>query len=72
MRILRRAAAAPLDEAAAYERCHGTRSTDVRIVKLPPRRRRYDDVLATGEELRRLFEERLDSREPADAADSAP
>ena len=68
MGLLRRSAHAPLDEAAAYARCHGTRSSDVRIVKLPPRRRRYDDVLATGEELRRLFEERLAAREPDEPA----
>ena len=63
MRILRRrSAVVALDEAAAYARCHGTRANEVRVVKLPPRRERYD-VLATGEELRRLFEERLDARE---------
>ncbi|MBA2383434.1 MAG: hypothetical protein H0V68_02040 [Actinobacteria bacterium] len=60
----RRAVPAPLDEAAAYARCHGSRTSDVRIVKLPPRRPRYEDLLATGEQLRRLFEERLDKREP--------
>ena len=60
----RRAALAPLDEAAAYARCHGGRAHDVRIVKLPPRRKRYEEVLATGEELRELFELRLDAREP--------
>ena len=54
----------PLDEAAAYERCHGARDNDVRIVKLPPRRPRYEDVLTTGEELRALFELRLDARDP--------
>lgn len=53
----------PLDEAAAYARCHGGRDNDVRIVKLPPRRPRYE-VLATGEELRALFELRLNAREP--------
>jgi hypothetical protein len=67
----RRAALPPLDEAAAYERCHGTRDNDVRIVKLPPRRPRYEDVLTTGEELRALlralFELRLDAREPESA-----
>lgn len=65
MRLLgRRAALPPLDEAAAYARCHGGRDNDVRIVKLPPRRKRYEEVLATGEELRELFELRLDAREP--------
>ncbi len=58
----RRAALVPLDEAAAYERCHGTRGQDVKIVKLPPRRPRFD-VLADGEKLRRRFEERLDARD---------
>jgi hypothetical protein len=57
----------PLDEAAAYARCHGDRDDNVRIVKLPPRRVRYRDVLASGETLRREFEERLDAREPESA-----
>ncbi|NUT54411.1 MAG: hypothetical protein HOQ03_00320 [Thermoleophilia bacterium] len=64
MRLRRRSALAPLDEAAAYARCHGDRDNDVRIVKLPPRRPRYEDVLTTGEELRELFEQRLDARDP--------
>jgi hypothetical protein len=34
----------------------------VRVVKLPPRRKRYD-VLTTGEQIRRQLEERLESRE---------
>ena len=68
MRILGRRAGLPaLDEAAAYARCHGSRDNDVRIVKLPPRRPRYEDVLTTGEELRLLFERRLDEREPESA-----
>ena len=58
----RRSALPELDEAAAYERCHGARGQDVKIVKLPPRRPRFD-VLADGEKLRRRFEERLDARE---------
>ena len=72
MRLLPRRAALPqLDEAAAYARCHGDRDNDVRIVKLPPRRPRYEDVLTTGEELRALFEERLDARETENAPDQA-
>ena len=59
----RRAGLTQLDEAAAYARCHGVREHEVRIVKLPPRRPRYEDVLTTGEELRALFELRLDARE---------
>ena len=62
MRLGRRSGLTILDEAAAYARCHGARDNDVRIVKLPPRRPRYE-VLATGEELRELFEQRLDARE---------
>ena len=68
MRLLgRRAALPPLDEAAAYERCHGGHDKDVRIVKLPPRRPRYKEVLTTGEELRSLFERRLDERDSESA-----
>jgi hypothetical protein len=63
----RRAALPPLDEAAAYARCHGGRDNDVRIVTLPPRRPRYDDVLTTGEDLRTRFELRLDARGPEPA-----
>ena len=57
----------PLDEAAAYARCHGERDDSVRLVKLPPRRARYDAVLASGETIRREFEERLETREPESA-----
>ena len=53
----------PLDEAAAYARCHGDRDESVRIVKLPPRRAHYDTLLATGEEIRRSLEARIDGRE---------
>lgn len=52
----------PLNEAEVYARCHGDRDQMVRIVKLPPRRPRYE-VLATGEELRVLFEDRLQARD---------
>ena len=51
-----------MNEAEAYARCHGDRDELVRIVKLPPRRPRYD-VLESGEELRRSFEDRLDARD---------
>jgi hypothetical protein len=59
----RRWRARPLEEAEAYARCHGDRGNDVKLVRLPPRRKRYLTVLQTGEELRRRFEERLDRRE---------
>jgi hypothetical protein len=35
----------------------------VRIVKLPPRRAHYDALLATGEEIRRSLEARIDGRD---------
>jgi hypothetical protein len=52
------------DEAAAYARCHGERDENVRIVKLPPRRARFENVLSSGETIRKDFESRLDTREP--------
>jgi hypothetical protein len=55
------------DEAAAYARCHGERDDNVRLVKLPPRRARYDSVLANGEAIRQDFETRLDTRDPESA-----
>ena len=50
-------------EAEAYARCHGGRDDDVRIVKVEPRRPRYD-FGPSGERLREAFEKRLDTREP--------
>ena len=55
----------PLNEAEAYARCHGTRDTEVRIVKLEPRRPRYQ-LEVSGEDLRRSFEAKLAGREPDD------
>lgn len=55
----------PLNEAEAYARCHGTRDTEVRIVKLEPRRPRYE-LEVSGEDLRRSFEAKLAGREPDD------
>jgi hypothetical protein len=52
-----------IGEVEAYDRSYGDRSPLVKIVKLPPRRPRYRDVLADGEKLRRAFQERLDNRE---------
>jgi hypothetical protein len=59
----KRARLTPLDEAAAYARCHGDRDELVKLVKLPPRRKRYEEVLADGERLRTSFEARLDARQ---------
>ena len=50
-----------LGEAECYHRLHGERDNDVRILKLEPRRPRFQ-LRVTGEDLRRRFEERLDRR----------
>ncbi len=53
-----------MSEAECYSRCYGWRSdVTVRIVEPPPRLSRYQ-ALVSGELLRSLFEEKLDSREP--------
>lgn len=70
MRLLpwrRKQQARPIDEAEAYDRSYGTPGAEVRIIKLPPRRPRHEDVLKTGEHLRRAFLERLDRRRGAGA-----
>jgi hypothetical protein len=52
-----------LNEAECYARCHGEGDGDnVRVVKLEPRRPRFD-LEISGEDLRRAFEVRLDKRE---------
>ncbi len=51
-----------LSEAECYLRCYGAGDVMVRVVKLEPRRPR-GLARITGEELRRLFELRLDARE---------
>ena len=52
-----------LGEAECYHRLHGERDNEVRVVKLEPRRPRFQ-LRVTGEDLRRRFEERLDKRTP--------
>ena len=52
-----------LSEAECYARCYGGRSEEsVRVVKLAPRS--SEDAAVSGELLRALFEDALDSREP--------
>lgn len=58
----RRQAEHPIGEAEAYARSYGEKSADVKPVKLPPRRKRFE-LAVSGEELRRRFEERLRARE---------
>ena len=59
---MRRQRLRPLTEAEAYARCHGTRESEVRIVKIEPRRPRYQ-LEVSGEDLRRSFEQTLAGRE---------
>ena len=53
----------PLSEAEAYGRTYGERSNDVRAVAVA-RRPRFRARMS-GEELRLLFQKRLDAREPS-------
>jgi hypothetical protein len=55
----------PLDEAEAYARCYSSHGDEVRIIKVEPRRARYDTGVS-GEHLREAFEVRLDTREPSE------
>ena len=57
----------PLSEEECYLRCYGVLETTVRLVQFEPRRPR-GLARITGEELRRLFEVRLDAREAELAA----
>ena len=67
-RRLRRARAQMrvLGEAEAYRRSYGDRGEDVRIVDIEPRRQRFE-LKVTGEQLRKRFEELLDSRGQKDS-----
>jgi hypothetical protein len=55
-----------LSEAECYARCYGERAGMLRVVHVEPRRPRYA-VELSGEDLRTLFEVKLDARE-AEAA----
>ena len=57
MRRLRR-----LSEAECYARCYGASDDTVRVIRLD--RPRADVRRMSGEQIRRLFEDRLDGREP--------
>jgi hypothetical protein len=52
-----------LNEAECYTRCYGDREEAVQVIEIPPRRLRFESTLS-GEDIRRLFELRLDAREP--------
>jgi hypothetical protein len=57
-----------IGEAEAYGRSYGDASRDVKIVKVEPRRPRYQ-LNVTGEALRSAFLDRLNKRDPADRPD---
>jgi hypothetical protein len=57
-----------IGEAEAYGRSYGDTSRDVKIVKIEPRRPRYQ-LKVTGEALRGAFLDRLNKRDPADRPD---
>jgi hypothetical protein len=59
-----------IGEAEAYGRSYGGGSRDVRIVKVEPRRPRYQ-LKVTGEALRDAFLDRLNRRDPADRPDES-
>jgi hypothetical protein len=63
-RLRRRPQQPVLGEHDAYERCHGERRADIRVVPLPPPTPRVLPRLP-GDYLRRCFEERLESRRTA-------
>jgi hypothetical protein len=53
-----------LSEAECYARCYGSGEEGVRVVKIPSIARASYGGHVSGEELRRLFELRLDARQP--------
>jgi hypothetical protein len=59
-----------IGEAEAYGRSYGDHSGEVKIVKVEPRRPRYQ-LKVSGESLRDAFLDRLNRREPTDRPDRA-
>ncbi len=53
-----------LSEAECYVRCYGHGDPNVTVLRPDAGRPEASALHLTGEELRRLFEERLDAREP--------
>ena len=73
MRLFRRRTESRLHEigeAEAYGRSYGNQSGEVKIVKVEPRRPRYE-LKVSGEKLRDAFLDRLNRREPTDRPDAA-
>lgn len=59
-----------IGEAEAYGRSYGDHSGEVKVVRVEPRRPRYQ-LKVSGETLRDAFLDRLNRREPADRPDTA-
>jgi hypothetical protein len=59
-----------LNEAECYARCYGAHEEAVQVIELVPRIARFETRLS-GEEIRRLFELRLDAREPLELESQA-
>jgi hypothetical protein len=59
-----------LNEAECYARCYGDHDDSVQVVVLEPREVRFESTLS-GEDIRRLFELRLDARDPELDAEAA-
>jgi hypothetical protein len=57
-----------IGEAEAYGRSYGDSRRDVKIVKVEPRRPRYQ-LKVTGEALRDAFLDRLNRRDPSERPD---
>jgi len=53
----------PIDEAAAYARCHGERGADIIRVEVLPPAPPKPRISVTGETLRAAFEKRLRARD---------
>jgi hypothetical protein len=59
-----------IGEAEAYGRSYGDHRGEVKIVKIEPRRPRYQ-LEVSGEKLRSAFLDRLERREPSDRPQEA-
>jgi hypothetical protein len=59
-----------LSESECYARCYGGWDPTVTLVKLEPRRPRYPTTVS-GEDIRKLLEERLDARLAEEASETA-
>jgi hypothetical protein len=57
-----------IGEAEAYGRSYGDQSGEVKVVKVEPKRPRYD-LKVSGESLRSAFLDRLNRREAAERPD---